>query len=94
MTDDKVAIVTGASSGIGRETVLQFVKKGYQVHAGARRLEAMVELNKHPHLALGRAVPRARPSWDSRKKKPTSEIEHREQSKLMEKIKMRRLEKA
>ena len=37
----KVAIVTGASSGIGRETVLHLIRDGYQVHAGARRLEAM-----------------------------------------------------
>jgi len=36
-----VAIVTGASSGIGRETVLHLIRDGYQVHAGARRLEAM-----------------------------------------------------
>ena len=43
-SEQKVAIVTGASSGIGRETVLQLVKNGYQVHAGARRLEAMSEL--------------------------------------------------
>src|SRR5215471_4214742 len=39
--DKKVAIVTGASSGIGRETVLHLIRDGYQVHAGARRLEAM-----------------------------------------------------
>src|SRR5215471_11042348 len=43
-SEQKVAIVTGASSGIGRETVLRLVKNGYQVHAGARRLEAMSDL--------------------------------------------------
>jgi NAD(P)-dependent dehydrogenase (short-subunit alcohol dehydrogenase family) len=42
--DKKVAVVTGASSGIGRETVLSLIKAGYQVHAGARRLDAMREL--------------------------------------------------
>jgi NAD(P)-dependent dehydrogenase (short-subunit alcohol dehydrogenase family) len=31
-SEQKVAIVTGASSGIGRETVLQLAKRGYQVH--------------------------------------------------------------
>lgn len=40
----KVVIVTGASSGIGREAVLELLKAGYEVHAGARRLEAMSEL--------------------------------------------------
>jgi len=43
-SEQKVVIVTGASSGIGRETVLQLVKSGYQVHAAARRLEAMSDL--------------------------------------------------
>lgn len=42
--EKKVAVVTGASSGIGRETVLSLIKAGYQVHAGARRLDAMREL--------------------------------------------------
>src|SRR5215468_2752937 len=42
--DKKVAVVTGASSGIGRETVLDLIKAGYQVHAGARRLDAMRDL--------------------------------------------------
>jgi NAD(P)-dependent dehydrogenase (short-subunit alcohol dehydrogenase family) len=42
--EKNVAVVTGASSGIGRETVLSLIKAGYQVHAGARRLEAMMEL--------------------------------------------------
>src|SRR5215472_18978331 len=43
-SEQKVAIVTGGSSGIGRETALQLVKSGYQVYAGARRLEAMSDL--------------------------------------------------
>jgi NAD(P)-dependent dehydrogenase (short-subunit alcohol dehydrogenase family) len=42
----KVAIVTGASSGIGKETVLRFLKEGYEVHAGARRLDAMRNLEQ------------------------------------------------
>lgn len=39
-----VAIVTGASSGIGKSTVKQFLKQGYEVYAAARRVEAMQEL--------------------------------------------------
>ena len=42
----KVVIVTGASSGIGKETVLRFLKEGYEVHAGARRLDAMRDLER------------------------------------------------
>lgn len=40
----KVALVTGASSGIGFATAIEFAKKGYIVFAGARRLEPMQKL--------------------------------------------------
>ena len=43
---NKVVIVTGASSGLGKQTVLRFLRAGYEVHAGARRLEAMRELEQ------------------------------------------------
>src|SRR5258706_14543244 len=42
----KVVIVTGASSGIGKQTALRFLREGYEVHAGARRLEAMRDLEQ------------------------------------------------
>ncbi len=42
----KVVIVTGASSGIGKKTVLRFLREGYEVHAGARRLDAMRDLEQ------------------------------------------------
>ncbi len=42
----KVVIVTGASSGIGKKTALRFLKEGYEVHAGARRLDAMRDLEQ------------------------------------------------
>lgn len=41
---DKVAIVTGASSGIGEITVLRLIDAGYKVYAGARRVERMQSL--------------------------------------------------
>jgi NAD(P)-dependent dehydrogenase (short-subunit alcohol dehydrogenase family) len=47
----KVAIVTGASSGIGKETACLLLACGYHVHAGARRVEAMADLK-----ALGASV--------------------------------------
>ena len=40
----KVAIVTGASSGIGEITVLRLIDAGYKVYAGARRVERMQSL--------------------------------------------------
>lgn len=41
---DKVVIVTGASSGIGRDTALLFAKKGANVVATARRKERLDEI--------------------------------------------------
>src|SRR5437660_1662998 len=43
---NKVVIVTGASSGIGKQTALRFLREGYEVHAGARRLDAMRDLEQ------------------------------------------------
>ncbi len=42
--DDRVAIVTGASSGIGEATALRLQDAGYLVYAGARRVERMAGL--------------------------------------------------
>jgi NAD(P)-dependent dehydrogenase (short-subunit alcohol dehydrogenase family) len=39
-----VALVTGASSGIGRATALRLAALGFTVHAAARRLERMSDL--------------------------------------------------
>jgi NAD(P)-dependent dehydrogenase (short-subunit alcohol dehydrogenase family) len=41
---NKVAIVTGASSGIGKATAIRFLEMGYTVHAAARRLHAMKDI--------------------------------------------------
>lgn len=42
--DAQVALITGCSSGIGRELALQLVQQGWQVYAGARRLESLAAL--------------------------------------------------
>lgn len=41
---DKVAVITGASSGIGRATAVHFAEQGYDVVLGARRLEELQEV--------------------------------------------------
>lgn len=41
MENKKVAIVTGASAGIGKATALQLQKDGYTVYGAARRIEKM-----------------------------------------------------
>lgn len=43
---NKVALVTGASSGIGAMTAKELAKNGYIVYAAARRLDKMEELKK------------------------------------------------
>ena len=40
----KVALVTGASSGIGRETTLALLRAGFQVAGLARNIERLAEL--------------------------------------------------
>ncbi|MFA6334842.1 MAG: SDR family NAD(P)-dependent oxidoreductase [Bacteroidales bacterium] len=40
----KVVLITGASSGIGKETSLLLVRQGFIVYGAARRLEKMEEI--------------------------------------------------
>jgi NAD(P)-dependent dehydrogenase (short-subunit alcohol dehydrogenase family) len=50
-TSKKVALVTGASSGIGKATVRQFLAGGWTVYGGSRRVDHMADL-----AALGAKV--------------------------------------
>ncbi|CAH6721470.1 NADPH-dependent 1-acyldihydroxyacetone phosphate reductase [[Candida] jaroonii] len=42
-----LVVITGCSSGIGHAIAIEFAKKGYQVIAGARRLDAMKDLTSY-----------------------------------------------
>lgn len=48
----RVILVTGASSGIGKETAIELKKRGYVVYGAARRVEEMKDLRrKGIHIA-------------------------------------------
>src|SRR5690606_30523767 len=44
ITMKKVVLITGASSGMGKETAIRLSKQGYMVYAVARRIDKMREL--------------------------------------------------
>ena len=56
MDDRNVAIVTGASSGIGMETALAFARRGCVVVLAARRAERLAEVAARCNAAGGAAT--------------------------------------
>ncbi len=55
-TTQGTALVTGASSGIGRETAIKLAKEGFQVIAVARRSERLAELANKTRNIIPRPV--------------------------------------
>ncbi len=53
---DKVAIITGAGSGVGRAVALAFLKDGYRTVLAGRRADALEETIALSGVAAGRAL--------------------------------------
>jgi NADP-dependent 3-hydroxy acid dehydrogenase YdfG len=54
--ENKVVVVTGASSGVGREVALRFAKEGAKVVAVARRAERLAALEEQSKELAGEIV--------------------------------------
>lgn len=49
----KVILITGASSGMGKETARQLIREGHRVYAVARRIEHMQDLQEMGGFTMG-----------------------------------------
>ncbi|MEN8927682.1 MAG: SDR family oxidoreductase, partial [Flavobacteriales bacterium] len=57
ISESKNIVITGASSGIGYATALEFAKQGHKVYALARNKDNLAKLQAQAELFPGRIVP-------------------------------------
>ncbi|WP_281277457.1 SDR family NAD(P)-dependent oxidoreductase [Hankyongella ginsenosidimutans] len=65
-TNHKTALVTGASSGMGKEIAKKLVADGYQVYAAARSIDKMKDLaaiGAHQFVSISRKAMRSKRPW-------------------------------
>ena len=56
MSSTKIAIITGAGSGVGKATALAFLKDGYQVALAGRREQALKDVIAESGVAASNAI--------------------------------------
>ncbi|MFT4758685.1 MAG: short-subunit dehydrogenase [Paraglaciecola sp.] len=59
MQNKEVILVTGASSGMGRETAIVLAKQGYTVYAAARRIYKLNELKEYECIPIQMDIAKA-----------------------------------
>lgn len=79
---DKVAVVTGASSGMGKDIAYLFAKEGATVYAVARRLEKLENLAESVKAFEGKIIPYAGDLSNKEEAEKAIDFAYRDSGKL------------